>query len=109
MKRYINPRVYEVFGEVPPYYIKITRDKVVVRAGSDWDGYKDYEITIEDVARYFACESGNLLSGFRSLGGLVGDWRQVDYLAHEILQIFKAVNINKLRRVCRSWGLEPRF
>ena len=108
-KRYINPKVYDLYYEVPEYFKKITREKIVIRAGSDWEGYKDHTITIEDVVAYYATQAGNLLSGCRQLGTIVGDWRNIDYLAKECLQIFKHLNREKLRRISKSWGLTPKF
>lgn len=108
-KRYINPKVYGLYQELPGYLRKVTKEKIVVRAGSEWEGFKDHTVTLKDVARYYATEANNLLSGCRQLGTITGDWRNIDYLAKECLQIFKHINREALRRESKKWGLIPKF
>ena len=109
-KRYINPKVYDLYyDEVPGYFRKITKEKIIVRAGSEWEGYKDHTITIEDVVKYYATQANNIVSGCRQLGTIIGDWRPIDYLAKECLEIFKHINVEKLRKISKEWGLIPKF
>ena len=103
-KKYINPKVYDLYYNLPDYFRKITKEKIVVRA----DG-RDHTITIKDVVEYYTTQAGNFLSGCRQLGSIIGDWRPIDYLAKECLEIFKYLNKEKLRRVSREWGLIPNF
>lgn len=94
---------------IPGYIRDATRNYVVINSGSDWEGYSEHKITIEDVVRYYAHEAGNIVSGIRTLGGIVGDWRNIDAMANECLEIFKVLNIEKLRSESRKIGLEPKF
>ena len=96
-------------GEVPGYVIDASKGYIVIRTGSEWEGASDHKITMDDVARYYATDARNLLSGCRSLGGVHGDWRNIDALASECLAWFKLANLAALRLTCRGYGLEPRF
>jgi hypothetical protein len=91
-------------GEVPSFikdagktYIKVRTDQGAVK------------ITMDDVAKYFANEAGNIMSGVRTFAGITGDWRPIDELAHMCLEWFKFVNIEGMRRVSWKYGLEPNF
>ena len=97
--------VYSRLGELPPWLRIKNRGVLVVSVHGD--GKK--EVTVEDVVRYYAYEASNLLSGVRCLGSICGDWRQIDYLADLCLQVFKVLAINKLRKLSREYGLEPKF
>lgn len=66
-------------------------------------------VTVDDVARYYRHEACNLSSGCRRLASIVGDWRQVDYIAKDCLDYFKGVNLNGMRRAAKRLGLTPRF
>jgi hypothetical protein len=66
-------------------------------------------IRIDDVAKYYAREACNITSGCRTLAGIVGDWRQIDYIAQDCLEYFKQVNIEGMRKAGRKLGLEPKF
>jgi hypothetical protein len=104
----MNKMMSELFefwgGEVPPFiedagktYIKVRMDQGVVK------------ITMDDVAKYFANEADNIMSGVRTIAGITGDWRPIDELAHMCLEWFKFVNIEGMRRVSRRYGLNPKF
>jgi len=69
----------------------------------------EHIVPIGDVAEYYAYEAGNLLSGCRKLGSITGDWRNIDALAKECLEIFKCVNLEGMRRASRRLGLVPKF
>jgi len=108
--RYLNPKVYDLYYDGSPEYLRrATREKVIIRVDGGWQGVDEHIVTIADVARYYAHEAGNLLSGCRKLGAIVGDWRPVDRLAEECLAIFKCVNLEGMRRESRRLGLVPRF
>jgi hypothetical protein len=96
-------------GEVPDYILDATGKYLVIRTGSDWQGESDHKITLDDVARYYATDARNILSGCRTLGDVSGDWRNIDGLASECLAWFKLANLAALRMTCREYGLEPRF
>ena len=89
----------KVNGDLPEYIKILTPTLVKVRAGSDWEGYEWHTLTIQDVAKYIRYESGNL-SGIRTLGSIIGDWRPIDNLAQIIWNgIFTKLNSEK---VCRK-------
>ena len=80
-----------------------------INLAEDWQyPERTKRIHIEDVARYYA-EEARSMSGCRSIAGIIGDWRQIDYIASDCLAHFKAVNIEGMRSAGRKFGLEPRF
>ena len=107
---YINPKVYDLYwdGEVPGYLRKVTKTEIVMGVDT-WRGAEEYTFTIDDVAKYYAFEANNISSGCRTLGTFTGDWRPVDRIAEECLEIFKCVNLEGMRRAGRKLGLEPKF
>jgi len=108
--RHLNPKVYDLYYDGPPEYLRrVTREKVVIKVDGGWEGVGEHIVTIADVAKYYAHEAGNLLSGCRKLGAIVGDWRNIDALAKECLEIFKRVNLEGMRRASRKLGLVPKF
>jgi hypothetical protein len=56
----------------------IDKDTLEIRAGSGWEGYSWHRITREDVKEYYETQAGNILSGLRRLGTIVGDWRAIE-------------------------------
>ena len=62
-------------------------------------------IRIRDVVRYYATDAQNITSGCRSIAGIVGDWRPIDYLAQDCLEYFKQVNRPGLEREGRKYGM----
>ena len=108
--RYLNPKVYGLYYDGPPEYLRrVTREKVIIRVDGGWEGVDEHIVTMADVAEYYAYEAGNLLSGCRKLGAIVGDWRNIDALAKECLEIFKRVNLEGMRRASWRLGLVPKF
>ena len=107
---YINPKVYDLYwdGEVPGYLRKVTKTEIVMGVDT-WRGAEEYTFTIEDIAEYYAHEANNIISGCRTLGDLTSDWRPVDNIARECLEIFKHINVEKMKRAARKLGLEPKF
>jgi len=96
-------------GEIHNYVRGATKNSIVIHGGSDWEGFKDSTITIDDVIQYYSHDARNLLSGCRSLGSITGDWRPIDALAHECLEWFKVVNVEVLRRKSEKAGMTPKF
>lgn len=71
-----------------------------------------HKITIKDVLHYYAYQANNLSSGCRKLGDIVGDWRYIDRIARNLLEIFKIANLNKVRSLCNkhfSHIMKPNF
>ena len=91
--------------ERPRYFHRVGKSFVVVNIAK---GNK-HKVALKDIARYYATQANNLFSGCRTLGTIVGDWRPIDNLVHELLEYFKSVNIEGLRKACRAWGLIPKF
>ena len=81
-----------------------------VRLAANWQSpERTVRVRIADVAKYYAREACNITSGCRTLAGIVGDWRQIDYIAQDCLEYFKRVNIEGMRKAGRKQGIEPRF
>ena len=95
--------------DVPGYILHTGRTFLKIHAGADFTDYQDIKITMGDVARYYAHEACNITSGCRTIGGLTGDWRQIDSLVKECLEWFKYINIEGMRKEARKHGLEPKF
>ena len=74
----------------------------------DWQ-YPARTKRIADVAEYFKTQACNITNGMRSLAGIYGDWRQIDYIAQDCLEYFKQVNVEGMRKAARKLGLQPRF
>jgi len=108
--RYINPKVYDLYrdGEIPEYFKRICKEYLVVLV-DDYPGSNEQKITIEDVVKYYATQATNITSGCRTISTFSGDWRNIDYLAKECLEIFKVINMETLRRISKKWRLTPRF
>jgi len=108
--RYLNPKVYDLYYDGPPEYLRrVTREKVIIKVDGGWEGVDEHIVTMADVAEYYAHEAGNIVSGCRTLGKITGDWRNIDALAKECLEIFKCVNLKGIRRESRKLGLVPKF
>jgi len=90
-------------------FVKQGKTFVIVPLAEDWQyPAREKKVRIEDVARYFAREAGSM-SGCRSLAGITGDWRCIDIIANDVLEYFKVVNPEAMRREARKLGLEPKF
>lgn len=66
------------------------------------------KITVEAVIEYYRTEARNITSGCRTIAGIVGDWRPIDYLAKQCLEVYKVLQLEKLRKVARANGMELR-
>jgi len=96
-------------GEPPDWVLEAGKSFITVQVADDLFGSRSVKVRLEDVARYYRTEAGNLLSGCRTLAGIIGDWRPIDHLANICLEWFKAVNVEGIRRAARRFGLEPTF
>ena len=80
-----------------------------ITLAEDWQyPQRTKRIRLDDVAKYYAYEARSM-SGCRTIAGITGDWRPIDYIASECLEYFKAVNIEGMRKAGRKFGIEPRF
>ena len=92
--------------ELPEYIRAKNINVLVIETGNEWQGKKKHNVSIEDVIHYYFKDARNITSGVRSLGTIVGDWRPVDRLAKECLEIFKIINKTALKRAGRKCGME---
>lgn len=93
--------------ELPPY-MKISNNVIYIHIA---DEPKPQRVKMQDVVDYFTKYSGSrgFQSSYRFLGQIGGDWRPIDQLAEDCLYIFQLLNIEKLRKLSRRAGLEPKF
>jgi hypothetical protein len=83
---------------------------VDLRLAEDWQYPERVKrIRIPDVIKYYHKDARNITSGMRSIAGIYGDWRMIDYIAGDVLAYFKNVNVVELRRESRKAGLMPKF
>ncbi len=87
------------YGEQPTY-LKIRNGKVLVNV----DGHFK-PVTAIDIVEYFDRETRSL-SGLRTIGSISGDWRMIDRLAYELLDIFKILSPSTLNRESSKYGIE---
>jgi hypothetical protein len=110
-----NPKRYRRNQDLPEYIKIISPTKVKVKAGMEWKGYKWHTISVKDIVSYYYRTKGgarDIMSGIRYIGKgkneIAGDWRNIDYLAKEILGIFKEINRPALEKEGRKYGMELR-
>lgn len=96
-------------GDVPEYLEIRNKNKIIIKA-EEWEGagIKKVEITPEDIIRYYKTQAGGM-SGVRTLAGFSTDWRMVDNMAKESLEIFKIINPERLRTLAKRQGMTPKF
>jgi len=100
--------LYKLYGgSIPSYLNIVNKNKITIRA-EQWEGAGAKEITItpKDVVDYYHTEARNITSGARSLAGFAGDWRMVDGMAKEALEVFKILNKPALEREAKKHGME---
>lgn len=85
---------------VPEYIIDAGKTFIVIHV----EGSNE-KITINDVIEYYHTQARNITSGCRRLAGVVGDWRNIDYLAQECLYWFKCINKEMLRKEGKKRGM----
>jgi len=69
-------------------------------------GKKKTRIGVNDIIYYYAYEARNLSSGCRTLAGIVGDWRNIDSLAKQCLEIYKVLKRDELQKIAHKFGME---
>ena len=95
---------------LPKYLVIKGRNRIEIKA-SVWEGapVKKLIITPEDVVHYYrqdnplGCAS---MSGVRRISGFTTDWRMVDNIAKEALEIFKITDPEALRKEGAKFGME---
>ena len=111
--RRLNEKEWEALDEmygydIPEYFTDIRKAEITVKVDDGWQGVNEHVITPYDVVEYYHKDARNLLSGARSLGTIVGDWRNVDAIANEVLQIYKAINRNAIVKEADKYGMKLR-
>lgn len=92
-----------------PGFRKCGKTFVDVGLAEDWQyPARVKRIRIGDVIKYYHSQAGNISSGMRSIAGIHGDWRQIDYIAKDCLEYFKLANHPALAREGRKHGMELR-
>jgi len=102
----------QLYHEYPDYikYSQSTRKKLIVTVQDlVSDESKIHEVTPTDIAKYYITQANNIVSGMRQLSSIIGDWRPIDHLAKECLEIFKLTCPNVLRKEAKTLGLTPKF
>lgn len=102
--------LYDYLAETP--WITVANNVIYIRvAGEEGEKPKKKKVLMQNVVDYFVRYSGSrgFMSSYRFLGGIGGDWRPINNLAEECLEIYKVLNVEKLRRLARKAGLEPKF
>ncbi len=95
---------------VPEYVLSAGKSYLTINFSHEWDdSIQTREVSMEDVARYYADEADNISSDTRTLAGFSGEWRHIDNLAKEALEWFKYIDLNGIRDVCKYYHLTPRF
>ena len=93
-----------------PDCIRIKNKSRIQIMVSDWEDAKGAwrDVTVKDVIKYFRYEAPSFNS-CRTLSNITGDWRMIDSIAEDCLAVFKGINNDKLRRIRRQYGIEPKF
>lgn len=89
-------------------YITIKNKSTVLVAVNDFRGCHQLKVTAKDVVKYYGTQVRSM-SGCRTLAGFSGDWRYIDYLAQECLDIFKQSCRTTLVREAKKYGMTPKF
>lgn len=100
--------LYKLYnGQIPSYLNVVDRNKLRIMA-SPYEGAegKWIDITPADVVNYYATDARDITSGARSLAGFGGDWRMIDNMAKESLEVFKVLNRKALDRESKKRGME---
>jgi len=94
-------------GEFPEYLSVRNRNHIEIKA-AQWEGapVRVVKITPEDVIEYYRSQARDITSGIRTLAGFSGDWRMVDNMAKESLEVFKIINHDALVRLGKGYGME---
>jgi len=85
--------------DVPQYLQVITKYRVRITI-EDFRGSSKHDVTFKNVIDYFS--NGHGFSGLRQLGDVSGDWRQIDELARQCIEIFKILNPEKFMNGSRK-------
>jgi len=95
---------------VPDYLKIVSKNKIKIRAEA-WEGagLRWITITPKDVINYYRQDNPSGcagMSGARTLGSFTTDWRMVDNMAKESLEVFKIINRKTLEKEGKKFGME---
>jgi len=104
----MREQLQDLYGnEVPEYLDIVNKNRIRIKV-EDWRGRRWIEITPKDVIEYYDTQARNITSGVRNLAGHLGDWRNIDALAKESLEIFKITSRPELERLGKKRGMTLR-
>jgi len=98
-------KLEDLYGQEVPEYLDVVNKNLIKIKVSDWQGEKTLNVTPADVIQYYDKEARNITSGARTLAGHTGDWRPIDAIAKESLEVFKVLNRNELERLGKKRGM----
>jgi len=110
--RGISPMVHfkiaELYGGDIPKYLEVKNKNLIVIKAEQYEGAgtQEIQITPKDVVEYYKSQAGNISSGVRTLSTFTTDWRMVDNIAKESLEIFKAINRKALEKEGKKFGMD---
>ena len=101
----------EMYCDGIPEYINVVSKNIIKIRAEQWEGagVNWIKITPENVIDYYkqnnpmGCAG---MSGCRTLGSFTTDWRMVDNMAKECLEIFKLINREALVNEGKKFGME---
>ena len=104
-------QVDEFYSYEFPKYLDIKNKNLIVIKTEQWEGagLKKIKVTPKDVINYYRQDNSmgcSSLSGCRTLSTFTTDWRMVDSMAKECLEIFKIINREALAKEGKKFGME---
>ncbi len=97
--------------QLPEYFEIVNTNKIRVKTDQSFlRGTKDnwHNITFDDILKYFSYEV-NSMSGLRQLGTIAGDWRNINDLAEQCIEIFKILKPKKFLEGKRKTWIDNRI
>lgn len=104
-------QVEEIYDHEVPSYLKIVSKNIIKIKAGQYEGaaIKWIKITPKDVINYYKQDNSMGcagMSGCRTLSTFTTDWRMVDNMAKECLEIFKLINKETLQKEGKEFGME---
>jgi len=94
------------YEKVPNYIVSNDRNNLEIDVNL-YQGKQIANITIENVIEYYATQANNTDSQTRELAGIVGHWQNIDNIAREALDYFRAVNMDEVKKEANKRKLAP--
>ena len=101
----------DLYGGEIPSYLKIISKNIIKIKAEIWEGagIKWIKIIPKDVINYYRQDNSmgcSGMSGCRTLSTFTTDWRMVDNMAKECLEIFKLINREALEKEGKKYEME---